>query len=74
MAAINRNELIKKLLAKAMECKTAEELIAMAKTEGVTLTKEEADACMAKIEDIELGGATLSKMAGGTYRPPKITQ
>ena len=32
------------MLEKAMQCKTAEDLIAFAKTEGVDLTKEEAEA------------------------------
>ena len=42
--AINKNEITKEMLEKAMQCNTAEDLIAYAKTEGVDLTKEEAEA------------------------------
>ena len=62
---INKNELTKEQIAKAMTCKTAEELIALAKTEGVELTKEEAEAYMAELADVELDSAQLKKVAGG---------
>ena len=39
---INKNEITKEMFEKAMQCNTAEDLIALAKTEGVELTKEEA--------------------------------
>ena len=39
---IDKIELTKEQVAKAMACKTAEELMAMAKAEGIELTKEEA--------------------------------
>ena len=42
--SIYKNEITKEMLEKAMQCKTAEDLIAFAKTEGVDLTKEEAEA------------------------------
>ena len=45
--------------------KTAEELMAAAKAEGYEMTKDEADAYMAKIHDLELDDATLTKAAGG---------
>ena len=38
---IDKNELTKEQIAKAMACETAEELMALAKSEGVELTKEE---------------------------------
>ena len=41
---ISKNEITKEMLEKAMQCNTAEDLIAYAKTEGVDLTKEEAEA------------------------------
>ncbi|MBQ9573341.1 MAG: hypothetical protein IJR22_08160 [Acidaminococcaceae bacterium] len=62
---INKNEITKEMLAKAMQCETADELIALAKTEGVELTKEEAKAYMAELSDFELDGATLKNVAGG---------
>ncbi len=40
---IDKNEITKEMLEKAMQCNTVEELIAYAKTEGVDLTKEEAE-------------------------------
>ena len=41
---INKDVLTKEQIAKAMSCETAEELMALAKAEGVELTKEEAEA------------------------------
>ena len=51
---ISKNELTKEMIERAMQCETAEDLIAYAKTEGVELTKEEAEAYMAELEDLEL--------------------
>ena len=56
MAKININELTKEQIAKAMACETAEELMAVAKSEGIELTKEEADAYLAEMSDFELEG------------------
>ena len=56
MANINKNELTKEQIEKAMACKTAEELMAAAKAEGVELTKEEAAAYMAE------GGHELQRL------------
>ena len=63
--SINKTELTKEQIAKALSCETAEELMALAKAEGVELTKEEAEAYMAEMEDIELDEETLAKVAGG---------
>ena len=62
---INKNELTKEQIAKAMACETAEELMALAKAEGMELTKEEAEAYMAEFSDVELDGEMLKKVAGG---------
>ncbi len=62
---INRNELTKEQVMKAMQCKTADELKALAKAEGVDITKEEAEAYMAELADVELDGEQLKKVAGG---------
>lgn len=43
---IDKNELSKEMLEKALKCKAAEDLMALAKTEGCELTKEEAEAYM----------------------------
>ena len=47
---INKNELTKEQIAKAMSCETVEELMELAKAEGIELTKEEAEAYMAEME------------------------
>ena len=62
---INKNEITKEMIEKAIHCKTAEELIALAKTGGYELTKEEAEAYMAELEDVELDEENLNKIAGG---------
>ena len=51
---INKNEITKEMLKQALECKTAEDLIAFAKTEGVDLTKEEAEAYFDELSECEL--------------------
>ena len=65
MAKINRNELTKEQIKKAMGCKTADELIAAAKAEGFELTKDEAEAYLAELADVELDEETIKKAAGG---------
>ena len=62
---INKNELTKEMVAKAMHCETPEEIIAIAKSEGIELTKEEAEAYLAELEDVEIDGEMLKKVAGG---------
>ena len=63
--AINKNEITKELIEKAMQCETAEDLIALAMSEGVELTKEEAEAYLAELDDFELDDALLRNVAGG---------
>ena len=67
---INKKELTKEMLEKAMQCKTADELMALAKAElakaeGLDITKEEAEAYLAELADVELNEETLKKVAGG---------
>ena len=62
---INKNELTKEMIEKAMQCKDADELIALAKSEGIELTKEEAEAYLAELEDFELDEGMLKNVAGG---------
>ena len=62
---INKNELTKEQIQKAMSCETAEELMELAKTIGVELTKEEAEAYLAEMEDVELDSDALKQVAGG---------
>ena len=62
---INKNEITKEMIEKAMQCETADELIALANSEGIELTKEEAEAYLAELEDFELDSEALQKVAGG---------
>ena len=65
MANINKNELTKEQIQKAMACETAEELMAAAKAAGFALTKDEAEAYMAELSDFELDERALKQAAGG---------
>ena len=62
---INKNEITKEMLEKAMQCNTAEDLIAYAKTEGVDITKEEAEAYLDELSECELKDGDLKHVAGG---------
>ena len=63
--SINKNEITKEMLEKAMQCKTADELIELAKTTGCEITKEEAEAYLAEMKDLELDDERLKNVAGG---------
>ena len=63
---VDKNEITKEMLEKAMNCKSAEELMALAKSEGIELTKDEAEAYMAELADVELDGREMKNVAGGT--------
>lgn len=58
----------KELIEKAQECETPEQLIELAKTEDIELTKEEAEAYLAQLQDVELDSENLEKVAGGCGR------
>ena len=62
---INKNEITKEMIEKAMQCKTADDLMALAKTGGYEITKDEAEAYMADLADVELDGKELRSVAGG---------
>ena len=62
---VNKNEITKEMFAKAMQCETADELMKLAKAGGFDITKEEAEAYMAELADMELDGEELTKIAGG---------
>ena len=65
MGKIDINELSKEQIQKAMACESVEELMALAKAGGVELTKEEAEAYMAEMDDVELDSDALKQVAGG---------
>jgi predicted ribosomally synthesized peptide with nif11-like leader len=62
---VNKNELTKEQIEKAMQCKSVEELTALAKAEGYEITKEEAEAYLEELADVELDGKELKNVAGG---------
>ncbi|MBQ9571897.1 MAG: Nif11-like leader peptide family RiPP precursor [Acidaminococcaceae bacterium] len=62
---INKNELTKEMIEKAMQCKDANELVALVKSNGIDITKEEAEAYLAELDDYELDGEELKQVAGG---------
>ena len=50
---------------KAMQCKIPEQLIELAKSEGIELTLDEAQAYLAEMDDFELDSKQLKAVAGG---------
>ena len=62
---IDMTKITKEMLEKALECETAEELMTLAKAEGFELTKEEAEAYMAEMDNMELDEDALDNVAGG---------
>lgn len=65
VANTDKKEFTKEQIEMALGCETVEELLALAKEGGVEMTKEEAEAYMAELEDFELDDATLKNVAGG---------
>ncbi len=65
--SIDKSKITKEMLEKASMCQTADELIALAKTEGIEITKAEAEAYLAELADLELNSDTLDKVAGGMH-------
>ena len=64
---ISKKEITKEQIKKAMQCKTADELMALAKAEGLDITKEEAEAYLAELADVELNEETLKKLECLTF-------
>ena len=65
MKKLDINSFTKEQKALAMECKTPDELIELAKKAGVELTLEQAKAYLDELQDVELDPETLDKVAGG---------
>ena len=57
--------LSQEVIAKAMQCETPEQLIELAKSEGIELTLDEAQAYLDEMDDIELDSQKLKAVAGG---------
>jgi len=58
-------EITNEMIAKAMQCKDADELMALVKGKGLDITREEAEAYLAELDDVELDTTQLKKVAGG---------
>ena len=74
---VNKKEISKEMVMKAMQCKNADELMALAKANGCDITKDEAEAYMAELADYDLDEEKLQAIAGGTgpydaQRPKRI--
>lgn len=52
-------------IKKAAECKNIDELLELAKTEGIELAKEEAEKLFASLKDEEVNLDDVKKVAGG---------
>ena len=65
MNKLDLNSLTKEQIAMAMECETPEELIELAKKAGIEITKEQAEAYMDELQNVELDEKTLNAIAGG---------
>ena len=65
MDKLDLNSLTKEQKAMAMECKTPEELMELAKKGGIEITKAEAEAYLDELQNVELDNAALDKVAGG---------
>jgi len=62
---IDKKKITKEMLEKAAKCNSADELVALAKTEGMEITRAEAEAYLDELQDVEIDSETLEKVAGG---------
>ncbi len=62
---IDKSKITRDMIQRAKQSETADELIALAKTVGFDITKEEAEAYLDELEDFELDSKELDKVAGG---------
>ena len=63
---IDKNKITKEMLERAAKCETSDELIALAKTEGIEITKAEAESFLAELDNFELDSKALDNVAGGS--------
>ena len=67
MNKLDLNSLTKEQIAMAMECETPEELIELAKKAGIEITKEQTEAYLEELQDVELDPEALENVAGGKF-------
>ena len=70
MVRSDKKEITKKQIQKAMACKTADERMKLAASEGYEITKDEADAYLAEMADLELGRNVSSILLIGVEQVP----
>ena len=66
---IDKKDLTKEMVGQAMQCKTADELMKLAKASGFDLSPEEAEAYLAELADVEMDEEQLKNAAGGGCYP-----
>lgn len=62
---LKREKLTKEMVQQALKCKDADELLTLAKGQGYEMTREEAEAYMAEINDFQLDDEAMKAVAGG---------
>lgn len=65
MAEFNGKEITPELIKKAEGCKSAEELVALAKENGIDITVDEAQVYLEELSRLELNLDDLDDAAGG---------
>ena len=55
----------KDMLAAAMQCKTADELVELAKSKGYDITQEQAETYLEQFSSYELSDSELDKISSG---------
>ena len=70
--AFNGKEITQEMMAKAAACKTTEELLALAKENGIELSVEQAEAYLK--EHVGLNNEELEAVAGGQMISPKADE
>ena len=65
MAEFKGKELTPELIRKAMACNSAEDVLALAKENGIEITREEAEAYLEEISGSELSDDLLEMVSGG---------
>ena len=65
MEKLDLNSFSKEQIAMAAQCKNPEELIELAQKHNIEITKEQAEAYLDELQNIELDTKALDKVAGG---------
>ena len=66
---LNGKTVTKEFMERATACGNADELMKVMEAEGYSLTKDEAEAFLTELSEVELGDEVMEKAAGGAlYR------